>query len=254
MVGVKSGDLPGALTMLADYFQRQSSRLDAAQRLDGLSDHRFSSWRFLISIVIAFCRVACIGNPSKDVFWSNWDLMLPSARNPMISFETCGCRPFWVFPVALGVLFLFTASIIISAGNPPPISALAAARFSGSLVCTEVASSSYIAAEKQACHLMPDSIGLVEHLETNTTATAEKEISRWRQQLVSRREARESFPKWPTVSRLISRRFSSGSVVQCGRKICRQVSIAAAEIYHSRAMYRTEMFRSIPAAVLNCLS
>ena len=39
LVGVKSDDLPGALTMLADYFQRQNS-IWMRLKHDGLSAHR----------------------------------------------------------------------------------------------------------------------------------------------------------------------------------------------------------------------
>src|ERR1035437_10850761 len=56
LVGVKSGDLPGALTMLADYFQRQSS---IWMRLKSMMVYP------LIVMFVAFLRSAGGGG----VFW-----------------------------------------------------------------------------------------------------------------------------------------------------------------------------------------
>ena len=53
LVGVKSGDLPGALTMLADYFQRQNN---VWTRLKSMMTYPLIVMfvAFLISLVLAF--------------------------------------------------------------------------------------------------------------------------------------------------------------------------------------------------------
>ena len=67
LVGVKSGDLPGALTMLADYFQRQNN---VWTRLKSMMTYPLIVMfvAFLISTVIAFAWSCVIGPAFKDVF------------------------------------------------------------------------------------------------------------------------------------------------------------------------------------------
>src|SRR6267154_6048123 len=62
LVGVKSGDLPGALTMLADYFQRQNS---IWTRLKSMMVYPLIVMfvAFLISMVLA-CLWTCVIWPS----------------------------------------------------------------------------------------------------------------------------------------------------------------------------------------------
>src|SRR5476651_1191981 len=65
LVGVKSGDLPGALTMLADYFQRQNNLW---MRLKSLMVYTLIVMfvAFLISILLAFAWNCVIGPAFKD--------------------------------------------------------------------------------------------------------------------------------------------------------------------------------------------
>ncbi|HWY30919.1 MAG TPA: type II secretion system F family protein, partial [Candidatus Acidoferrum sp.] len=67
MVGVKSGDLPGALTMLADYFQRQNS---VWTRLRSMMTYPLIVMlaAFLISFLLAFIWNFVIGPAFRDVF------------------------------------------------------------------------------------------------------------------------------------------------------------------------------------------
>ncbi len=77
LVGVKSGDLPGALTMLADYFQRQN---DVWTRLKSMMTYPLIVMfvAFLISTVLAFAWSCVIGPSFKDVF-SGMGVALPGA-------------------------------------------------------------------------------------------------------------------------------------------------------------------------------
>ncbi|HKW29096.1 MAG TPA: type II secretion system F family protein, partial [Verrucomicrobiae bacterium] len=106
LVGVKSGDLPGALTMLADYFQRQN---DVWTRLKSMMTYplivMFAA--FLISTLIALLWTCVIGPSFKDVF-SGMDIKLPAAT--LLAFAAL--RTIWIFPAALGVLFLLAGFVV----------------------------------------------------------------------------------------------------------------------------------------------
>ena len=67
LVGVKSGDLPGALTMLADYFQRQNN---VWTRLKSMMTYPLIVMfvAFLISTVLAFIWTHVIGPSMENVF------------------------------------------------------------------------------------------------------------------------------------------------------------------------------------------
>ena len=171
LVGVKSGDLPGALTMLADYFQRQN---DVWTRLKSMMTYPFIVMfvAFLISIVIAFAWNCVIGPAFKDVF-SGMGMMLPSAT--MFAFATL--QTIWVFPVVLGILFLFMASIVFLPGMR--------GKFLWRLPAFKEATVSRIASSltlllKNGVSL-PDAVGLVEQLEAGPplppTCRAGKKIS-----------------------------------------------------------------------------
>src|SRR5580692_6856868 len=67
LVGVKSGDLPGALTMLADYFQRQN---DLLARLRSLMVYPLIVLlvSFLISSLLAVIWMEVIGPSFMNIF------------------------------------------------------------------------------------------------------------------------------------------------------------------------------------------
>src|SRR5450759_2947621 len=77
LVGVKSGDLPGALTMLADYFQRQNN---VWTRLKSMMTYPLIVMfvAFLISLVLAAAWNCVIGPAFMSVF-SGMGFMLPGA-------------------------------------------------------------------------------------------------------------------------------------------------------------------------------
>jgi len=93
LVGVKSGDLPGALTMLADYFQRQSS---IWMRLKSMMVYPLIVMfiAFLISAGLAFLWTCVIG-PSMGKVFGGMGVRLPAAT--IFAFSTL--KVIWVFPV-----------------------------------------------------------------------------------------------------------------------------------------------------------
>ena len=110
LVGVKSSDLPGALTMLADYFQRQSS---IWTRLKGMMTYPLIVMfvACLISLVLALLWTCAIG-PGMITVFSGMNMKLPGAT--LFAFETL--HAIWVFPVALGIVFLLMASVVFLPG------------------------------------------------------------------------------------------------------------------------------------------
>jgi type II secretory pathway component PulF len=235
LVGVKSGDLPGALTMLADYFQRQN---DVWTRLKSMMTYplivMFAA--FLISTVIAFLWTCVIGPSFRDVF-SGMGMILPAAT--LFAFATL--KTIWVFPVVLGALFLLLTSIVF-------LPALRG-KFLWRLPAFKEATVSRIGASlalllKNGVNL-PDAVGLVEQLETSKASAADLQL--WQKKLAA---GSTKFSEVAAANRLIPPMFvwivaSAGEDLTAGFN-------RAAEVYHSRAIYRTEvaLFSVLPIASL----
>jgi len=235
LVGVKSGDLPGALTMLADYFQRQNN---VWTRLKSMMVYPLIVMfvAFLISVVLAFMWTCVIGPSMQNVF-GGMGIRLPAAT----IFALGSLQAIWVFPVVLGVLFLLAASVVFVPGlrgkylwRLPAFKEATVSRIASSLALLM----------KNGVNL-PDAIGLVEQLETSTAATAD--LQQWRRKLAA---GTAKFSEVAAVNRLIPPLFvwvvaSAGEDLTAGFN-------RAAEIYHSRAIYRTEvaLYSVLPIASL----
>jgi len=235
LVGVKSGDLPGALTMLADYFQRQN---DVWTRLKSMMTYPLIVMfvAFLISTVLAFIWTRVIG-PSMENVFGGMGMQLPAAT--LFAFSTL--QAIWVFPVLLGLLFLLTAAIVFQ----PALRG----KFLWRLPAFKEATVSRIASAltlllKNGVNL-PDAIGLTERLETSSAAAAD--LQQWRKKLAA---GTAKFSEVAAVNRMIPPLFvwvvaSAGEDLTAGFN-------RAAEIYHSRAIYRTEiaLYSVLPIASL----
>jgi type IV pilus assembly protein PilC len=235
LVGIKSGDLPGALTMLADYFQRQNN---VWTRLKSMMTYPLIVMfvAFLISTVLAFIWTHVIG-PSMENVFGGMGVHLPAFT--IFVFSTL--QTIWVFPVVLGGLFLLAASVIFLPGlrgkylwRLPAFKEATISRIASSLTLLL----------KNGVNL-PDAIGLVEQLETSTAATAD--LKRWQTKLAA---GTAKFSEVAAGSRLIPPLFvwvvaSAGEDLTAGFN-------RAAEIYHSRAIYRTEvaLYSVLPFASL----
>ena len=235
LVGVKSGDLPGALTMLADYFQRQSS---IWMRLKSMMVYPLIVMfvAFLISTVLAFIWTYVIG-PSMQGVFGGMGMTLPAAT--LFAFSTL--KAIWVFPVVLGVLFLLAAFVVFL----PSLRG----KFLWRLPAFKEATVSRIASSltlllKNGVNL-PDAVGLVEQLETSTAATAD--LQQWRKNLAA---GAMKFSEVAAVNRMIPPLFV-WVVASAGEDLAAGFN-RAAEIYHSRALYRTEvaLYSVLPIASL----
>jgi type IV pilus assembly protein PilC len=235
LVGVKSSDLPGALTMLADYFQRQN---DVWTRLKSMMTYPLIVMfvAFLISLALAFLWTCVIG-PNMGNLFGGMGFCLPG----FTLFVLATLKGIWVFPVALGILFLLLAAVIFVPGLRE--------KYLWRLPAFKEATVSRIASAltlllKNGVNL-PEAIGLVEQLETSTAATAD--LQRWRKNLAA---GSTKFSEIAAGNRMIPPLFvwvvaSAGEDLTAGFN-------RAAEIYHSRALYRTEvaLYSVMPVASL----
>jgi type IV pilus assembly protein PilC len=235
LVGVKSGDLPGALTMLADYFQRQNN---VWTRLKSMMTYPLIVMfvAFLISLVLAFVWTHVIG-PSMGSLFGGMGIELPGAT----VFALSTLQAIWVFPVALGILFLFAASVVFVPGlrgkylwRLPAFKEATVSRIASSLTLLL----------KNGVNL-PDAIRLVEQLETSSAAAAD--LQQWRKKLAA---GTTKFSEVAAGNRLIPPLFV-WVVASAGEDLVAGFS-RAAEIYHSRALYRTEvaLYSVLPIASL----
>jgi type II secretory pathway component PulF len=236
LVGVKSGDLPGALTMLADYYQRQNNLW---VRLKGLMVYPLIVLfvAFLVSGLFVF-----VGRELSSVcFGAVTDMLsgsqLPAATRMSISV----LQHLWLFPMVFGFLFLLSLVIFFVPNLREKIR--------WRLPAFKEASVSRVAASlnlllKGGINL-PDAIGLVEKLESNSAA--ESDLARWRKNISA---GAAKFSDVAAASRMFPPLFvwivsTAGEDVSAGFQ-------RAAEIYQSRAMYRTEvaLYSALPVAVL----
>jgi type IV pilus assembly protein PilC len=232
VVGVKGGDLPGALTMLADYFQRQNN---VWTRLKSMMTYplivMFAA--FLVSLALAFLWSCMIGPSFKDMF-GGMGMELPAATR--LAFASL--QSIWAFPITLGILFAVAAGIIFMPGlrgkflwRMPAFKEATVSRVASSLTLLL----------KNGVPL-PEAIGLVAQLE-NTPAAAD--LERWRGRIAA---GGVKFSDIAAGNRVVPPLFvwvvaSAGEDLTAGFN-------RAAEIYHARAIYRTEvaLFSVLPVA------
>ncbi len=235
LVGVKGGDLPGALTMLADYYQRQSNVL---ARLRSLMVYPLIVLlvSFLISSLLAVIWMEVIGPSFMNIF-SGMGISLPGAT----LFALATLKNIWTFPVILGVLFFFVLGIVFT----QPLRG----RFLWRLPAFKEASISRVAG---ALHLLlkhgiplPEAINLVGQLETNHGAVADLKL--WQKNVTAGvtkfsdvAAGNQTFP--PMFVWIVA---TAGEDLAGGLN-------RAAEIYQSRATYRTEtaVYSVLPVASL----
>ena len=234
VVGVKGGDLPGALTMLADYFQRQNN---VWTRLKSMMTYSlivmFSG--FLVSLALALLWNCVIGPNFKEMF-GGMGMQLPGATQ--LAFASLQC--IWAFPITLGILFALMAGVVFL----PTMRGKYLWRLPAFKEATvsRVASSLTLLLKNGVP--LPEAIGLVAQLETTPAAA---DLEHWRSRIAG---GAVKFSDIATGNRLMPPLFvwvvaSAGEDLTAGFN-------RAAEIYHARAIYRTEvaLFSVLPIASL----
>jgi len=226
LVGVKSGDLPGALTMLADYFQRQSNLW---ARLKGLMVYPLIvlSVAFLLSCFLAYILGAFI--------WNNLQSLIGRPTIPTVS------AGLWMSPVFIGLaLVAILVGIAVSPARRRLRWRLPAFREAS---LAQVASAMWLMLKNGVP--LDDALALVGQLEKGTGA--EREIAQWRQRLAS---GQGKFSEMATASKTFPALFT-WTVAQSGEDLTTGFR-RAAELFHSRALYRTELllYSALPCSIL----
>ena len=235
LVGVRSGDLPGALTMLADYFQRQNS---VWTRLKSMMTYplivMFAA--FFISLMLAIIWNCVLGPNFKQVF-GGMGFRLPGATQ----FAFASLQAIWAFPITLGILFFVMISVVFL----PPLRGKYLWRLPAFKEATvsRIASSLNLLLKNGVT--LPDAVSLTEQLETSPAAAADLQL--WQKKLAA---GTSKFSEVAAGDKMIPPMFTwivsgAGENLSDGFK-------RAADIYHSRAIYRTEvaLFSVLPVASL----
>ena len=226
LVGVKSGDLPGALTMLADYFQRRHL---LGTRLKGLMVYPLIvlSAAFLLSCFLAFILSTFI--------WNNLISLVGNSSAPVVS------AGLWMSPVFVGLALVVIVIVLVTSPARRMLRWRLPAFREASLA--EVASALWLLLKNGVP--LDDALALVEQLETGTGA--EREIAQWRRRLAS---GRGKFSEMVVPNRAFPPLFI-WTVAQSGEDLTAGFQ-RAAELFHSRAMYRSDLllYSALPCSIL----
>jgi general secretion pathway protein F len=227
LVGVKGGDLPGALTMLADYFQRQSNLW---MRIKGLTVYP------MIVLVMAFLLSCFIAFLLGHFVWDSFISLTGRPVSPAIA------SGLWLAPVCIGVVL---AVGLIGISISP-----ARRKLRWRLPAFKEASLAQVAS---AMTLMlkngvplSDALGFAERMEEGTPA--EKELAQWRQRLGS---GLGKFSEMAASPQSVFPPLFIWTVSQSGENLTAGFE-RTSEIYQARAAYRVEMFlySLLPCAIL----
>lgn len=235
LVGVKGGDLPGALTMLADYFQRQNQ---VWTRLKSMMTYPLIVMfvAFFISLLLAFAWNCVIGPAFRDIY-SGMGIRLPGAT----IFALSTLHSIWVFPLAFSLLFLgLVLAMFLPALRGKIVWHLPAFK---EATVSRIASSIHLLLKNGVS--LPDAVGLTRQLESSPVVVAD--LRRWETKLAA---GTAKFSEVAAGNRMIPPMFvwlvsGAGENLVAGFQ-------RTAEIYHSRAIYRTEvaLYSVLPMASL----
>ena len=226
LVGVKSGDLPGALTMLADYFQRQSNLWT---RLKGLIVYP------LIVLFIAFLLACFLSYILGTFLYGNFAFLSGQRMVPAV------WTGLWLAPVFFGLAALaISLAVAISPIRRRLCWRLPAFRDAS---LAQVASVLWLMLKNGVP--LDDALALVEQLETRTRAG--NEITQWRRCLAS---GRGKFSEMAIASCVFPPLFI-WTVAQSGEDLAAGFQ-RAARLYQARAVYHSELFlySILPCSVL----
>lgn len=235
LVGVKGNDLPGALTMLADYFQRQNQ---VWTRLKSMMTYPLIVLlvALLISLVLSGAWAWVIGPAFKGIF-GGMGVRLPG----FTLFVLATLDSIWAFPAAIGLIFLVVLAVIFL----PAIRE----KFLWRMPAFKEATVARIAA---SIHLLlkngvalPEAIGLAEQLETSPQAVAD--LQNWKKKLAA---GTAKFSEVAAGNKMIPPMFT-WLVSGAGENLAEGFK-RASEIYQARAIYRTEvaLYTVLPLASL----
>lgn len=226
LVGVESGDLPGALTMLADYFQRQHN---IWTRLKGLMVYP------LIVLFSAFLLSCFFAYVLDHFIWNNLESLVGDSRVAPVWVGI------WMAPVFIGLALVVA---LVAIGVSPERRQLRW-RLSAFKTASLARVASGIGLMLKNGVPLDGALQLVEELEKGTRAEAD--IARWRRRLAS---GHGKFSEMAEASEVFPPLFI-WTVAQSGEDLAAGFH-RAAELYQSRALYQIEMllYSALPCSIL----
>lgn len=226
LVGVKGHDLPGALTLLADYFQQQNN---VWTRLKGLMVYP------VIVLITSFILSVFLAYVLDHFIWNNLESLVGHSQVATVGVGL------WMSPVLIG---LALAALIFCLAVSP-----ARQRLRWRVSAFKSASLARVAA---GMNLMlkggvplDQALQLMEALENGTVAEAD--LAQWRRRLAA---GQGKFSDMAAGSRTFPPLFV-WTVAQAGEDLGAGFR-RAAELYQSRAHYQTEMllYSALPCSIL----
>lgn len=231
LVGVKSGNLPGALTMLADYYHRQNNLWT---RIKGLMVYP------LIVLFIAFLLSCFIAYLLSHFIWNS----LVSLTYPVVPPEVANAV--WLSPVCIGVVLVMGLFAVSLSPARRELRWRLPAFKEASLA--QVASAMTLMLKSGVP--LNDALVFAEQLEQGTAAA--KDLARWRERLASGHgKFSEIAFQNPAAPRGVFPPLFVWTVAQSGENLPAGFE-RTSEIYRARAGYRVEMFlySILPCAIL----
>jgi type IV pilus assembly protein PilC len=221
--------------MLADYFQRQNQ---VWSRLKSMMTYPLIVLvvALLISVLISSAWVWAIGPSFKEIF-SGMGIRLPAFT--LFVFATLDS--IWAFPAVIFLILLAVLSVLFV----QPIREKVMWRLPAfkETIISRIASSIHLLVSHGVA--LPEAIGLTEQLETTPQAAAD--LQNWKSRLAG---GAVKFSEVAAGNQLIPPMFT-WLVSGAGENLAEGFK-RAAEIYHSRAIYRTEvaLYTVLPLASL----
>lgn len=231
LVGVKSNDLPGALTMLADYFQRQNNILT---RLKGLMVYPLI---VLSAALIISCFLAYL---LAHFIWNNLESLTGNHGPPATAAAV------WLTPVLIGVVL--AAGLLGVMFSPAQRSLRWRLPAFREASLAQVASALWLMLKNGVP--LDDALAFTEQLEKGTRA--ESEITQWRQRLATgHAKFSELATGHVTGSNSVFPPLFVWTVAQAGEDLTSGFQ-RAADLYQARALYRIELllYSALPVSIL----
>jgi type II secretory pathway component PulF len=223
-VGVRSNDLPGVLTMLADHYQRTNT---IWTRLKGLMVYPF--------IVVAVSLGLTL------ILSSIFSRFLKETGANVMETPRALIASIWIPPLALSFLLILGVVLVVNSR----LRARMRWRFPGFRDANLASLASSIALMLKSGTTLPEALALAEQVESNSPAAAA--LAQWRHRVMAGdgkpAQWPESIKPFPPMFLWLVRK--GGEDIAAGFQ-------KAAEIYRGRANYRIEMalYGVLPVSIL----
>ena len=234
VAGVKGGDLPGALTMLADYFHQRSNLW---ARMKGLMVYP------LIVLFVALVLSCFLSYILGHFILNNFNELTDYYGK---AFTTPVSVNLWTPPVLFGIALALAIASLLNLPTRRILRWRLPAFKEASLA--EVASVIWLLLKNGVP--LNDALQLAEQLESGTRA--EKEIAQWRQRLAAGNgKFSEIAASNVALSRMVFPPLFVWTIAQAGEDLTAGFK-RTAELYQARALYQTELFlySALPCSIL----